>query len=69
MTDAITARVVRREDLERLDLKVTRDGGSVRYLAGERCGLAPSVFESETVPGSGPEPHVHPYAEVFVLHT
>jgi mannose-6-phosphate isomerase-like protein (cupin superfamily) len=59
---------VRRSDLEMLDLKVTRDGGALRYLEGAKHGLATSVYSSEIVPGSGPLPHTHPYAEVFVLH-
>jgi len=59
---------VRRSDLEQLDAKVARDGGSLRYLEGGRYGLVTSVFEAEIVPGSGPRPHTHAYAEFFVLH-
>lgn len=55
-------------DLELLDTKVTRDGGAVRYLEGAKYGLATSVYRSETVPGSGPPSHTHPYAEFFVLY-
>lgn len=54
-------------DLELLDIKVTRDGGSVRYLEGAKYGLATSIYRSEIVPGSGPAPHTHPYTEFFVL--
>ena len=68
MTDGEGARVVRAEDLELLDIKVTQDGGAVRYLEGARYGLATSIFSSTIVPGSGPPAHSHPYAEVFVLH-
>ena len=62
-----SAHVVRHADLRLLDLKVTQDGGAVRYLEGGRHGLTTSIFESEIVPGSGPTPHRHPYAEVFIL--
>ena len=68
MTDPPKAQLVRAADLELLDLKVTRDGGAVRYLEGARYDLATSIFESEIMPGSGPMSHSHPYAEVFVLH-
>lgn len=68
MTDAPKGQLVRAADLELLDLKVTRDGGAVRYLEGARYGLATSIFASEITPGSGPRTHSHPYAEVFVLH-
>ncbi len=68
MTDTPRGRLVRAADLVLLDLKVTRDGGAVRYLEGARYGLATSIFASEIQPGSGPGTHSHPYAEVFVLH-
>lgn len=68
MTDLPRSLLVRKADLVLLDLKVTRDGGAVRYLEGGRYGLATSVFASEITPGSGPATHSHPYAEVFVLH-
>ena len=55
-------------DLELLDIKVTQDGGSVRYLEGAKYGLATSIYHSEIVPGSGPPPHTHPYTEFFVLN-
>ena len=54
-------------DLELLDRKVTRDGGALRYLEGAAYGLATSLFRSEIVPGSGPEPHTHAYNEIFVI--
>ena len=63
-----TARLVSTEELELLDIKVTREGGSVRYLEGARYGLRTSIYRSETVPGGGPPPHAHPYAEFFVIH-
>jgi len=59
---------VPRSRLEPLDAKVARDGGSLLYLEGARYGLVTSVFEAEIVPGSGPKPHSHAYAEFFVLH-
>jgi mannose-6-phosphate isomerase-like protein (cupin superfamily) len=61
------AKKVAHADLELLDIKVTRDGGAVRYLEGAQHGLELSIFESEIVPGSGPPAHSHPYVEVFVL--
>jgi mannose-6-phosphate isomerase-like protein (cupin superfamily) len=69
MSDTTTARVVRRADLPVLDIKVTQDGGAVRYLEGLAHGLATSLFVAEIVPGSsGPPAHRHPYPEVFVVH-
>jgi mannose-6-phosphate isomerase-like protein (cupin superfamily) len=55
------------EELELLDIKVTREGGSVRYLEGARYGLQTSIYRSETVAGGGPPPHAHPYTEFFVI--
>lgn len=68
MTAEPKAQVVQASDLVILGLKVTRDGGAVRYMEGARYGLATSIFRSEIKPGSGPGTHSHPYAEVFVLH-
>ena len=68
MSDRPAPRHVPRSALELLDIKVTQDGGSVRYLEGARYGLATSVLEAEIVPGSGPRPHTHTYAEFFILH-
>lgn len=68
MTDRPAPHYVPRAELLPLDAKVVRDGGSLRYLEGRKYGLVTSVFESEIVPGSGPRPHTHPYAEFFVLH-
>jgi quercetin dioxygenase-like cupin family protein len=61
------AQRVRLSELELLDRKVTRDGGALRYLEGARYGLRTAIYRSEIVPGSGPEPHTHPYAEIFVI--
>ncbi|MCV0402713.1 MAG: cupin domain-containing protein [Chloroflexi bacterium] len=55
-------------ELELLDIEVTRAGGGVRYLEGERHGLRTSAYHSQVPPGAGPPPHRHPYAEYFVLH-
>jgi quercetin dioxygenase-like cupin family protein len=42
--------------------------GSAHRFEGYRYGDAnASFFLSETSPGSGPELHAHPYAEVFVV--
>ena len=54
-------------ELELLDRKVTRDGGALRYLEGARYGLRTSIFRAQVVPGSGPDPHTHPYDEIFVI--
>lgn len=66
--NSTAARLVSSEELELLDIKVTREGGSVRYLEGAKYGLRTSVYRSETVPGGGPPPHAHPYTEFFVIH-
>jgi len=55
-------------ELELLDIEVTRAGGAVRYLEGQRYGLSTSAYHSQVPSGFGPPPHRHPYAEVFVLH-
>lgn len=62
------ARHIRSSELDLLAIAVTHDGGAVRYLEGARYGLKTSAYHSQVVPGSGPGEHVHPYAEVFVLH-
>ena len=54
-------------ELQLLELRVTRDGGSLRLLEGARYGIHTSLYRAEIVPGSGPTPHVHPYAEIFVI--
>lgn len=61
-------RHVRHEELDLLDVKVTRDGGVVRYLEGGRYGLITSAYLAEITPNSGPEPHAHPYPEFFIIH-
>lgn len=69
MSDLPSPTHVPRAALELLaNAKVTRDGGSIRYLEGQRYGLVTSVFQSEIVPGSGPRPHAHAYSEFFILH-
>ena len=55
------------EELELLNLKVTRDGGTLRLLEGARYGIHTSLYRAEILPGSGPVPHVHPYTEIFVI--
>ena len=62
------AKHVRAADLEALDIRVARAGGSVRYLEGAKHGLRTSVYQSRVPPGIGPRRHTHPYAEFFVLH-
>jgi quercetin dioxygenase-like cupin family protein len=68
MNDAVKPTHLRQSDLELLDVKVTRDGGAVRYLEGRKHGLVTSIFASEIVPGSGPASHTHAYAEIFLVH-
>ncbi len=55
------------DELELLDRKVTRDGGALRYFEGARYGVQTSIYRSEILPGSGPDPHTHPYTEIFVI--
>lgn len=59
--------LLRPDALELLDRKVTRDGGSLRYLEGVRYGVGSSLYRSVVVPGSGPVRHTHPYDEIFVI--
>src|SRR5687767_1281864 len=55
-------------ELELIDGPVTRAGGELRVLQGSDYGLVTSVMHSQIVPGSGPQRHRHPHAEIFVLH-
>ena len=55
-------------ELELIDGPVTRDGGELRVLQGADFGLVTSVMHAQIVPGSGPQRHRHPHAEIFVLH-
>lgn len=68
MSDHPAPRLVPQASLQLLDAKVVKDGGSLLYLEGAKYGLVTSIFEAEIVPGSGPRPHTHAYAEFFVLH-
>jgi quercetin dioxygenase-like cupin family protein len=38
------------------------------FLGRDHGGVPVSFFIQASPPGHGPEPHTHPYAEVFVLH-
>ena len=68
MSEPIQPRHVRNAELELRDGPVVRDGGELRVLTGEDFGLVTSVMYSRIVPGSGPQRHRHPHAEIFVLH-
>jgi mannose-6-phosphate isomerase-like protein (cupin superfamily) len=59
--------LLRPDALELLDRKVTRDGGALRYLEGDRYDIRSSIYRSIVVAGSGPVPHTHPYDEIFVI--
>ena len=59
--------LLRQSDLELLPGKVTSDGGVLRVLSRSDYGLRTSVMRSQVAPGSGPRPHRHPHAEVFVV--
>lgn len=61
------AAVVRMSELEPLGIRVSDEGGGVRYLEGARYGLSTSIYEGEVVPGSGPGAHTHPYVELAVV--
>ena len=68
MTDAAQPRHVPNAVLELRQGPVVADGGELRVLTGEDYGLATSVMYSRVVPGSGPQRHRHPHAEIFFLH-
>ena len=68
MSDPIQPSHVPNAELELRDGPVVRDGGELRVLTGEDYGLVTSVMYSRIVPGSGPQRHRHPHAEIFVLH-
>jgi quercetin dioxygenase-like cupin family protein len=67
MPEPVLLRHVRHAELELLPGKVIREGGDLRLLSGSDHGLRTSVMRSQVAPGSGPRPHRHPHAEVFVV--
>ena len=67
MPEPVLLRHVRRTELELLQGKVISEGGELRLLSGSDYGLRTSVMHSQVAPGSGPRPHRHPHAEVFVV--
>jgi quercetin dioxygenase-like cupin family protein len=68
VTERAQPRHVPNAELELRDGPVVRDGGELRVLNGADYGLVTSVMYSRIVPGSGPQRHRHPHAEIFVLH-
>lgn len=55
-----------------MDLLIERDrlpdaGGAKLFLGAEHGGVEVSFFLLEAAPGTGPDPHLHPYPEVFVI--
>ena len=67
MPQPVLLRHLRHTELELLPGKVISDGGDLRVLSGSEHGLRTSVMRSQVAPGSGPRPHRHPHAEVFVV--
>jgi quercetin dioxygenase-like cupin family protein len=67
MPEPVLLRHVRHSELELLPGKVIDEGGDLRVLSGSDFGLRTSVMRSLVAPGSGPRPHHHPHAEVFVV--
>jgi quercetin dioxygenase-like cupin family protein len=67
MPGPVILRHVHPSDLELLPGKVISEGGDLRVLSGSQYGLRTSVMRSKVAPGSGPRPHRHPHAEVFVV--
>lgn len=67
MPEPVLVRHVRPAELELLPGKVIDEGGDLRLLSGSDYGLTTSVMRSQVPPGSGPRPHRHPHAEVFVV--
>lgn len=61
------AKLVRATELRSLGIRVSEEGGGVRYLEGAGHGLSISVYEGEVAPGSGPGEHTHPYVEVAIV--
>ena len=50
------------------DADLPGDDTSRTFLGRDHGGVPVSFFIQASPPGHGPEPHRHPYAEVFVLH-
>jgi quercetin dioxygenase-like cupin family protein len=67
MLEPVLLRHVRHAELALLQGKVISDGGDLRVLSGSDYGLRTSVMRSQVAPGSGPRPHRHPHAELFVV--
>ena len=60
-------KLVRKSELQLLGIRVSEEGGGVRYLEGAKHGLSTSIYEGEVAPGSGPGEHTHPYVEFAVV--
>ena len=67
MPESVLLRHIRHAELNVLQGKVINEGGDLRLLSGSDHGLRTSVMRSQVAPGSGPRPHRHPHAEVFVV--
>lgn len=67
MPEPVLLRHLRHAELELLPGKVISEGGDLRLLSGSDVGLRTSLMRSQVPPGSGPRPHRHPHAEVFVV--
>jgi len=68
VTEPAQPRHVPNAELELRDGPVVRDGGELRVLTGQDYVLVTSLMYSRIVPGSGPQRHRHPHAEIFVIH-
>src|SRR5215831_5575884 len=54
--------------IEVIDDETLRRNGSRLFEGADHGGVGVSFFLVDAPPGGGPSLHVHPYAEVFVVH-
>lgn len=72
MVAAVVAAALEFEELPEIDVIDVADAlqqnESWLFEGAEHGGVALSFFLIDSPPGAGPDLHVHPYAEVFVVH-
>lgn len=55
-------------EIEVIDVEALHQNGSWLFEGADHGGVGLSFFLIDSPPGAGPDLHVHPYMEVFVLH-
>jgi len=55
-------------EIEVIEADTLQQSGSWLFEGVDHGGVGLSFFLIDSLPGAGPELHVHPYSEVFVVH-